>query len=96
MSEEKRANLMPLCAAFNLLQLKADGSVAINTAQVSHWTADAHGGSVVTMQNGEEFDLNPAETDELVNATRRALEQAHKQARGSNIVTPDMALGRGM
>lgn len=95
MSEEKkRVNLLPLCAAFNLLQLYEDGSVAINTSHVEYWTAEDDGSSHVVMASGKVFPLSPGQTSELVNATRRALEQAHKQAarQGSGLIElPGMA-----
>ena len=94
MSEEKKkVNLLPICAAFNHLQLFEDGSVAVNPAHIAYWIAEPDGSVVVHMVDGRAFTMNPDQADELVGATRRALEQAHRQAERANsrIAIPSIA-----
>ena len=95
MSDEKKpVNLMPLCAAFNFLQLFEDGSAAINIALIESWEAHSDGTVTVTMQSGRAFTLFQEQAEELVGATRRALEAASRNARDAGrIVVPG---ARGM
>ena|SRR5215471_7142640 len=92
--EKMPVNLMALCAAFNFLQLFNDGSVALNVAHVESWEAHSDGRVTVTMQSGRTFTLFQEQAEELVSATRRALETASKNARDAGrIVVPG---ARGM
>jgi len=94
-NEKKKIDLLPLCAAFNYLQLYADGSVAINIALVESWIVSEDGRVHVTMQSGQIFLLTPEQADELVSATRRALDQAARQVKDQQrLVVP--AVPRGM
>jgi len=82
---------MPLCAAFNLLQLDTSGAIAVNTAQISYLKVRNDGSLEVGMVGGKQFVMTPEQADELVDATRRALQQAVSSSE-RRIAVP----GRGM
>jgi len=93
MSEEKKqVNLRPLCMGLNLLELYADGSVALNPTCVSHWMAMLDGRVKVYMQNGEIFELSNEEAESLVKGMAQAVEMTRRQIERANskIMVPEI------